>query len=403
MRQLLDCDLEFVVESGFMYLPLLFDPAIEQEIQAPRKRDDLIKVDGRFFVRTVSLRSLVENYQKINPDSYEQLRSSCLEKYCHPRGLSGISISENLRTILFGVLPHFIRRSKGLGRRGRTEEEILELIRGKINIPRRYYEDAMKLLDRDALVAVLDDLEGQGRRTDRPKDGRISAGKLREWLLKALEVQIVEGEKERLRHTLREREQFAAARRKDIATLLYIGEKGSLEIDGFGFCRIGMRDEYLIYKHTGEYALKDFYGRIYLFPDCRVAVSTNIALRPLVIDTYKHPFLEGHDSGQHICLRHFSSPREFTAANAIKAMEEGINALLYGYSSRRRNGYHSLDRMTRHVRTVDSDDYIMPEHEDYPVISTRHVRAVNFDDFRVSGDHPRIASGQVEITNNHTL
>ena len=91
--------------------------------------------------------------------------------------------------------------------------------------------------------------------------------------------------------------------------LLYISEKGSLEIDGFGFSRMGMTDEYVIYKHTGEYALKDYYGRIYLFPDCRVAVSTIVPLKPVVLDTYKHPFLEGHDAGQPICLRGFNPPR----------------------------------------------------------------------------------------------
>ncbi|MEK6571432.1 MAG: hypothetical protein AABZ61_08690, partial [Bacteroidota bacterium] len=147
---------------------------------------------------------------------------------------------------------------------------------------------------------------------------------------------------------------------------------------------------------------KDYYGRMYLFPDCRVAVSTIVPLKPVVVDTYKHPFLEGHDAGQPICLRGFNPPKVFTAANVINALQEGINALLYGYSSRRRNGYHGLDQMTRFARTTDVDDDIMPEHEDYPVISTRHARTVNFDDYRVSSDHPKIASGQAEITNNYT-
>ena len=33
MKQLLDSDLELVVESNFIYLPFLFDPEIEKEIQ----------------------------------------------------------------------------------------------------------------------------------------------------------------------------------------------------------------------------------------------------------------------------------------------------------------------------------------------------------------------------------
>lgn len=402
MQQLLDSELELVVESGFIYVPLLFDPAIESEIRPPRKTNILIEVDRRHFIKTLSLQSLVENYAKIHPDSYEQLRSACLEKHGHSLNLGGTSIDGRLRTILFHIMPHFIRRNKSLERRRLSEEEILGLIGERITIPARYYKDAAQFLDTDSLRGVLRDLEEQGATIDPPKDGLISARKLREWLLKALEVKIIDREKDRLRQALEEQEQFAETRRTSIAILLYIAEKGGLEIDGFGFSRIGLTDDYLIYKHTGEYALKDFYGRLYLFPDCRVAVSTIPPFKPFVIDTYKHPFLEGHDSRQEICLRHFSPPRVFTAANVINALEEGLNALLYGYSSRRRNGYHSLDRVTMHLRTVNFEDDIMPEPGDYPVIRTRRVRTVDFDDYRVPKDHPKIASGQVAITNNYT-
>ncbi|MGH7774025.1 MAG: hypothetical protein ACREQA_17515 [Candidatus Binatia bacterium] len=402
MRQLLDSDLELVVESGFIYAPLLFDPAIEREIHTPRKTDTLIEVDGKLFIKTLSLQSVVENYEKIDTDSYERLRNACRQKYRHALGLNGISISEKLRTILFYVMPHFIRRHKSLERKRRSEEEILGLIGESVTVTARYYEDAMKFLDTHSLRRALNELEEQGAPTDPLEEGLISARKLREWLLQASELKIMDNEKGRLREALREREQFSEAQRKYLAMLLYISEKGSLEIDGFGFSRMGLADEYVIYKLTGEYALKDFFGRIYLFPDCRVAVSTIVPLKPVVLDTYKHPFLEGYDSGQPICLRGYSPPKVFTAANVINALQEGMNALLYGHSSRRRNGYHSLDRITRYVGTVDLDDDIMPEIEDYPVISTRHARTVNFDDYRVSREHPKIASGQVEITNNYT-
>jgi len=400
MRQLLDSDLELVVESGFIHLPLLFDPAIEREIHTLLKPNTLIQVDGRHFIKTLSLQSLVKNYEKIDTDSYEQLRSTCLQKYHPTLGVSGIS--EKLRAILFQVMPHFTRRKKSLERRRLTEEEVLDLIGEKINIPARYYKDATKFLDTVSLRGVLTDLEEQGATIDPPRDGPISARKLQEWLLQALELKIVDNEKGRLREVLREREQFVEQQRKYTAILLYIADKGALEIDSFGFSRMGLTDEYLIYKHTGEYALRDFYGRIYLFPDCRVGVSTAGSLRPVVIDTYKHPFLEGYDSGQAICLRDFSPPRVFTAADVIKALEEGINALLYSYSSRRRNGYHSLDRITRHVETDDFDDLVVPEHGDDPLIPRRRVRVVTFDDYRISKDHPKIVSGQVQITNDYT-
>jgi len=402
MRHLLDTDLDLVVRAGFIYLPLLFDPAIEKEIHAPRKTDILIEGNGRLFVKALSLQSLVEIYEKIDKDSYGQLRTACLQRYCHGLRLNGIAISETLRTILFHVMPHFIRRHKSLERKRLREEEILDLIGERITVPARYYEDAMKFLDTDSLRGALHDLEEQRATIDPLRDGLISGRELRGWLLQALELKIVDNEKSILRQALQEREQFSEAQRKYPAMLLYLAEKGSLEIDGFGFSRMGMTDEYVIYRQTGEYALKDYYGRTYLFPDCRVAVSTIVPLKPVVLDMYKHPFLEAHDAGQPICLRGFNPPKVFTAANVINALQEGINALLYGYSSRRRNGYHGLDRITRYVGTVDLDDDILPENEDYPVISTRHARPVNFDDYRVSIDHPKIASGHVEITNNYT-
>lgn len=401
MRKLLDSELELVVKSGFIYLPLLFDPDIEREITTPRKPNTLIEVNGKVFVKTLSLQSLLKNYAKIHPDSYEELRNTHLEKYCHTPCLEGISVDGKLRTILFQIMPHFIRRKKGFERRRLSEEEILDLIGEKVNVPERYYEEADKFLDIDSLRGLLNNLEKQGLTIDPPKDGLISARKLSEWLHKTLEVEILDREKGRLRHAFEEREQFVEAQKKYIAILLCIAEKGSLEIDGFGFSRV-LTDNYIIYKHTGEYALKDYYGRIYLFPDCRVAVSTIRSLMPLVIDIYKHPFLEGHDSGQEICLRDFNPPRVFNAANVIKALEEGINSLLYGYSRRRRNGYHSLDRIPTNSPRADFDDSIMPEHESGLVTLAKHVRTVNFDDYRIPKDHPKIASGQVEITNEYT-
>jgi hypothetical protein len=139
--------------------------------------------------------------------------------------------------------------------------------------------------------------------------------------------------------------------------LLYIAAAGSLEIDGFGFVKTGSNGEYLVYKYTGEYVLKDYYARSYLFPDCRVAVPLSGPFRPVVLETYKHPFLLGHDAGQEICMRNFMAPDRFTADNVIKVLEEGINALLYGYDSRRRNGCHSLDRTRKRTRPIEFDDY----------------------------------------------
>lgn len=402
MRQLLDSDLEVLIQSGFIYLPLLFDPAIERELHISPASKALLRIDGGHFIRSLSLRSLVENYEKIDPQLYEQVRSTCLQKSYGTLGLGNLPLSEKLRTIVFQVMPHFLRRGRSLERRKLSEDEILDLIVEKVRIPKRYYDQATKLLDAGSLGRILGEVEETMTRINPPEDGLMSARKLREWLVKALEVEILNGEKERLRQVVYHGQQFGGTQREYVALLLYIAEKGGLEIDGVGFSRMGLSDEYLMYKHTGEFALKDFYGRVYLFPDCKVGVSTILPLRPIVIDAYRHPFLEGDDAGQAICLRSFAPPRDFTARSAIVALEEGINALLYGYSGRRRNGYHSLDRLKRSMPPAGWDDDTKGEDVEDPLIPKRFVATVNFEDYRIAREHPKIASGRVEVTNQHT-
>jgi hypothetical protein len=88
-----------------------------------------------------------------------------------------------------------------------------------------------------------------------------------------------------------------------------------------------------------------------------VAVSTTRPFRPFVVETYKHPFLSGHAPSQEICLKDYNWPDEFTADNIVRLLEDGINALLYGYDARRRNGYHSLDPTLHYVKTIEFTDY----------------------------------------------
>jgi hypothetical protein len=106
-----------------------------------------------------------------------------------------------------------------------------------------------------------------------------------------------------------------------------------------------------------------------------VAVSTGGRLKPFVIEHYKHPLLRRYSPGQEICLpKDFQPSATFNAANVIQSLEAGINALYYGYNARRRNGYHSLDRI----------------HQE---------RFLDFDDYRTPPDDPRIVSGEVEVKN----
>jgi len=402
MRQLLDADLELVIETGFAYLPLLFDPSVEREISSPVKAGILLKVGARHFVKSFALQSLVENYAAIDPQGYAQLRTAVLQKYLPNPAPTAILPDANLRTILFSVMPYFLRRNTRAGRRRLHEEEILDLISEKINLPVASQHAAARLVELASCEAGLPDLGGPAPSLDLPRSGPISATRLREWIFRALERRIVQGERHRLRQLLAEQQAFDGPQHKYLAILLYLAEKGSLELDGFGFSRIASGHEYLIYKHTGEYALKDFYGRLYLFPDCRVAVSTIPPLRPIVMDTYKHPFLEGHEAGQAICLRDFNPARVVEAAGVIKALEEGINALLYGYSSRRRNGYHSLDPVSRPTQIRDLDQKGSADLVSDPLMPGRYMWPQDFEDYRVPTDYPRLATGQVPVTNDHT-
>jgi hypothetical protein len=162
-----------------------------------------------------------------------------------------------------------------------------------------------------------------------------------------------------------------------LAVLLSIAARGALEVDGFGCSRDKKHPgEYLVYKRTGEFVLKDYFGRLYLFPDCRVGVATSGPFQPMVLDMYKHPLLRRFGSRQAICLNDYQPASEFSATGVIKALEEGLNALFYGYNSRKRNGYNSLDRYGRHQSVVD------------------------FEDWRLAQDDPRVTGGELEVKND---
>jgi hypothetical protein len=367
--QLFHSEIELVVKSGYIYVPLLLDPDIVREIQgrsdaeglpdegAPGKSKNVLEVEGRAFIRSLSFQSILENYERIDKNTYEQLKRDCLRRYSDLPGLAAGALNGKLQTIVLEVMPYFIRKNRGLERRQIKDEELLDFIGTKIEVPQRFVEQADGILDSRPLLQRLDLLGELEHAIEPPGEGRATGRALRRWLHQALEAHIVNRERVRLEQELRERERFGESKRNHIATLLCLAEKGSFELDGFGFARIGSRDDYLIYKRTGQYILKDYYDREYLFPDCRVGVSTNGPLRPLVVESYKHPFLVGHTQRQEICVRGYNWPDEFTADNIIRILEEGINALLYGYDARRRNGYHSLDPTLYYVKTIEFLDY----------------------------------------------
>ena len=364
MRRLIGSGIDFLVESGFLYLPLLYDPDIEGEVRAipdPTESQgatgSVIVNEGKHFVKSLSLHSLVANYERIGKDLYDQVRSAVIQQVAGNVDRGETSLSWKLITIIFQVMPYFIKKNRGFERGKFGKEEILKLIAEKVDIPPREYERTNTVFDLKPLQEALNELEKLDATFQSPTDGIISSSELRHWLQNALKAQVIKKERTRLKNEVRRREQLIASVDEDMDILLYVAQKGSLEINGFGFTRIGTSDDYLIYKRTGEYRLKDYYGRSYLFSDCKVAVPTFSPFKPVVMEKYKHPFLYAHDSGQEICMHGFYPPQRFSAENTIHLLEEGINALLYGYDARRRNGYHSLDRTREYVRTIEFEDY----------------------------------------------
>jgi hypothetical protein len=389
MRQLLDSKIELLVNGGCLYVPLGLDPSIAAELTSHPggtaspgpaggpPTPPIMVMAGRPYVQAMSLPSLAANYQSIHPEAYEELRRSCLGKLPQEPMEEEISPDRKLRTIIFEILPHFIKMKKGREPGKLGEAEVLEVIGRRLGMDPAYYRRAQRLYGPDALRRRLHDLEEAPDPGGPAPEGLMGAGDFRAWLHQVLAGQIIDQEKDRLQRMLSEGASLAA-HWQYLAVQLYLADRGHLEIDGCGFFRLRRRGEYLIYKRTGEYALEDYYGRIYRFPDCRVAVATSSWFKPVVLEKYKHPLLYGHASGQEICIRQFTPATAFTAKNVIQALEEGLSALYHGYNRRRRNGYHSLDRITEHQRSVDFADYVIPE------------------------DDPRIISGELEVTNSYT-
>jgi hypothetical protein len=391
MWRCLEADLEILVHQGHLYLPLLLDPEVQQESLTLASRGSLseassggsphpsvpavLAVQDRLFAQAVSVTSLVDNCAQLFPQEHQSRRRLLREQYSLAADLWGMTLDPKLVTIIFHILPHFLRRD-GLPRRQRLGEgEILDLIRERLPIPPRFDHEARRFLDLNPLRDAVHRLETAKLESEPPPEGLVPATTLRAWWEESLTARLLAEERARLLQELEDREYWAAAQEHRLAVLLYLADRGSLELDGFGFTRLRRGQDYRIYKRTGPYALKDYFGRLYLFPDCRVAVATLGRLRPVVVDHYKHPFLRRHGPGQEICVGPETQHLTFSAKNVIRALEEGINALWYSYDCRRRQGYHRLDALPGMMRLVDFEDYRIPE--DHPLIVSGHVEVKN--------------------------
>jgi hypothetical protein len=391
MLRLFETHLKLKVVSGFIYLPLLFDPAIDQEVHdsapetpgagtlpaAPVLLPPETGKSGSFFVQAVKLSSLLGAYPSLEPADFANLRRSVLQQHGLHLTPEPAAMDDKLKTILLEILPHFILRTRGPEKKRPTPAAILDFLSSRAAIPKSFAARTAPLASSEALKLHVQDLQNRQKPPVPPPEGLISGRRLRLWFKQALAQEILREETARWQQNLQAQAWLANLGRKHHLLMLYIAATGSLEVDGCGFQRLGRRqDDYYIYKRTGEYVLKDYYGRLYLFPDCRVAVSTRGAIKPVVLDKYKHPFLLHHTAGQAICLSRFRAPHGFTAKNIITALEEGLGALYYGYNHRKRNGYHSLD------------------------VLNPQAGEVTFDDYRIDAAHPKLISGKVTVTND---
>jgi hypothetical protein len=268
-------------------------------------------------------------------------------------------------------MPHFtkslVRGEKGA--RKMTEREIIDKIASSVSIPESYYKKADELYNTSDLVKDISRLESKGRTMMSAPDNITTAQELDSWFLAALEESILSTELEVLKRAMITRSEVSSKNKEYIATLLYLQDKPSFELDGFGFQKSGegRSSKYTVYARTGKYALKEFGSRggyVYLLGDAKVAIQTE-DMWPKVLGSYRHPFLSG--GGGRLCIVHYNSPGTFNGPNAIKALTTGLNTMFYGYI--RSDSFHPYN----------------------------HLDDGGYD--RISENDPRIKSGEIEIKN----
>ncbi len=374
-----------VTPDGFLCLPLLYDPEVARDLNPhPPAADSaafpftLPPGDDGQVVPTVRLPSLAACYHLLWPEAYQAVRQAVLAEAGAPPEEPYV-LGGWLAPLVLEVLPHFVRLSPAAARGRLSPEAVITSLARRLQIPARYYEQARRTAGPEELARGLAALEAMAGPAPPPPCGRVEGTELDRWLAQALRALILQRERHALARRLAQcRHLPEESRLARTALLLYLRERGELELDGFGFFPDSRSaGDYWVYKRTGEYFLQDYFGRPYLFPDCRVAVSTRERLRPVVWEKYKHPFLRRHAPRQEICLpREYQVPQAAGPREIIAALEAGLTALYYGYNPRRRNGYHSLDRH-------------------------RGEQLVSFDDYRLPPEDPRVLSGRVEVKNRY--
>ncbi len=396
MWQLLRGTTEIIVQDGFLYVPLLFDPDIAAAVAAgggegraavcsceatdlnAGPATPLLQRQGHYFIQSLSLAALVDHYDAVFPEEYERARKACLGEILSRLATCRPLLDSTLQAILFEVFPYFLRTRIGKKRpQGRNVEAVLAALAASLPTPVRADSLLRALAEQVAtLQGVVQWLAARQAAVAALPPPPAGGPALQQWLHQALQARIIARELARRQEELAALQSWQHLPERQLAVLLILAARGAAEVDGIGFCRDAKRSgAYWVYKRSGPFVLQDYYGRPYLFPDCRVAVSTAGPFQPVVLDTYKHPLLRRLAPRQPICLTDYQPPQEFSAPAVIRALQEGLNALYYGYNSRKRNGYNSLDGLGQHHSVVDFADWRLPKND------------------------PRLLSGELEVKN----
>ena len=379
----------FIDKNGFTYNPILLDSSMELETE-PNK--EIIYERGKTYVKGVNLNSAIATFEKIDKEKYDSFKEDLFRRVL-PEVKNAESICKMGRngiidTIIFEVMPYFIGKNRKCNSpekkegENAAEERILELINEKKIIPSEYYEKAERYGNYKELECILEKLNSI--KETRFPEGIISPRDLENFMEKNLEARILNEKKGEIEKEIQSRKEIALKNRNYAAAMLYLKDAENFELDNFGFIKESQR-EYTAYIKTGEYALRDFSGRVYLFPSCKVGTHIEgdygslICYHPKIIERYKHPFLPQNCENQNICIRNREYEGKIGAKRITGALEAGKDTLLFGYFNKSDfNGYLYLNGIRRNHPYSD----------------------VNFDNYLISEDDPRIKSGEIIITND---
>lgn len=359
-------DLEKVyVKEGAIYFPLVVDKKIKNEIKYDKSK--IVSVNGKNYIKGIGIESLIDNYDKINKREYDSFKESLLKEYSkdilH-------DLDEKERTIIFEVMPYFIERKDKTKKL--RKEDILEILVENLDIPKEYYKRAENFTE-DSIKNTIKELKNEIKDYSFP-EGEIKTSELRNFLNGLIKNKILVNEVHNLKKKLSEKvSKDKKAIMRDGALLYLIENELNFEIGDFG-----VKDGW-IYLKVGEYALRDFDGKVYRFPPCKIGVTYDSS-HPFVLDKYKHPFIPDYKERQKICIGNQDIDGRTRAEKMINGLEIGVNTLLYGYFGEL-TPHHNLNGKKHHGGS----------------------NTINFEDYLISKAHPDIKSGKLKITNDISM